>query len=89
MLSSSHTLSKVLVSPAFNHMISPPLKYQSTSVSRWLGVVPDWCMLAEAGLSVVEAMSLSSHLVNLLECALMCNILLVKKGLYRMQREPY
>ena len=30
---------------------------------RWLGVVADWCMLAEASLSV-EAMASPSHLVN-------------------------
>ena len=32
-------------------------------LSMWLGVVSDWCMLAEAGLSV-EAMDLPAHLVN-------------------------
>ena len=51
---------------SFDQVISPPLNHQSTSLkhlSMWLGIMADWCALAEAGLGVEVAHS-PSPLVN-------------------------
>ena len=51
-----------MVSPC---LITSPLRFTLKHLSRWLGIIADWCLLAEAGLHVgVEATDSPSHLVN-------------------------